>query len=50
MNFKVWKITDEDFVEVAQFVEEGDACMFAALAGMLETQYVVTKANETPVW
>lgn len=50
MNYKVWKVTAEDFVEVAQFVDKEDANMFRALAGMLGDRYEVTKMNETPVW
>lgn len=51
MNYKVWKVTDENFVEIAQFAEEGDAYSFSALMRMLgDDRYEVTKMNETPVW
>ena len=50
MNYKVWKITDEDFVEIAQFVKKEDAYSFRALMGALGDRYEVTKMNEMPVW
>lgn len=47
MNWIVWHMTDEDFVEVARFADESDACAFAVLKG---DNYVPTAVNETPVW
>ena len=50
MKYSVWYVTKEDFVEVAQFVEEETANSFRALASMLGDRYEVTKIGETPVW
>lgn len=50
MKYSVWHVTDEDFVEVAQFAEKEMANSFRALASMLGDRYEVTKIGETPVW
>ena len=47
MNYKVWKITAEDFVEVAQFADWDLANRFARMMG---EDFEATTAEETPVW
>ena len=47
MNYKVWKITAENFEEVAQFTDWHLANRFARMMG---EGYEVTTADETPVW
>ncbi len=50
MKYSVWHVTDEDFVEVAQFVNEEMAQSFRALASLLGDRYEITKVGETPIW
>jgi len=50
MKWILWKVTAEDFVEVARFVDENLAHSCGALAGMLGERYEVTKEGETPIW
>lgn len=50
MKYSVWHVTDEDFVEVAQFVDKEMAQSFRALASLLGDRYEITKVGETPIW
>ena len=50
MKYSVWHVTNEDFVEIAQFADREMAQSFCALAAMLGDRYEVTKIGETPIW
>lgn len=50
MNYSVWHVTDEDFVEIAQFATLEMAQSFRALASLLGERYEVTKIGDTPIW
>lgn len=50
MKYSVWHVTEDNFVEIARFADEGMAQSFRALASLLGDRYEVTKIGETPIW
>ena len=50
MKYIMWKVTAENFEEVAYFADIELAKSCCALASLLGDRYEVTKIGETPVW
>lgn len=50
MKYIVWKVTAQNFEEIAQFVSFEMAKAFRDLWSLGEDGYEITKAGETPVW